>query len=77
MISFGDKITLQDEKTMPGTITSAAITAGANDTSCTYNTNFYYCPVPLADDDADADVDAVLAGYVTKNWDNVLGGGRD
>lgn len=76
-LNFGYKITLQDEKTTPGTITSAAVTAGENDTSCTYNTNYYYCPVPLADDDSDADVDAVLAGYVTKNWDNVLGGTRD
>ncbi len=76
-LDFGYKITLQDEKTTPATITSATLTAGASDTSCTYNTNFYYCPVPLADDDADADVDASKAGYVTKNWDNVLGGGRD
>ncbi len=77
VLDFGYKIALQDEKTSPGTILSAAVTAGENDTSCTYNTNYYYCPVLLADDDTDADVDAVLAGYVTKNWNDVLSGGRD
>ncbi len=77
VLDFGYKITLQDEKTTPAAIASAAVIAGENNTACTYDTNYYYCPVPLLDDDTDADVDAALAGYVTKNWSDVLGGGRD